>query len=63
MATIIGHYISSSSVTIIFYLSIVIMVFLFYLINMFLLFIHKSRFYDRLFSTKLESTIKEKLVN
>lgn len=63
MATIIGHYISSSSAAIIFYFSIVIMVFLFYLINMFLLFIHKSRFYDTLFSTKLESTIKEKIAN
>ena len=62
IATIIGHYITYSNIAIIFYLSIVIIVFLFYIVNIFLVMIHKSRFYDTLFSVKLESTIKEKRI-
>lgn len=60
VATFFGNYITSSTIKIIFYLLVIVLVFLFYITNLILLFIHKSRFYDRLCYTELESTINEK---
>lgn len=38
---------------------LIIILFLFYIINIFLLFIHKEPFYDKIFNTKLENTMKK----
>lgn len=59
-AAFIGNYITSSTIKITFYLLVIVLVFLFYIINLVLLFIHERRFYDKLCYMELESTIKEK---
>ena len=52
----IGINLNNNEQTIILYFTAIIIIFIFYILNIFHLFLHKTIFYDKLFATKLEST-------